>query len=181
MITSALFGKAGLTIALIGAGLVGGIFVQQKVLNDKKIDYDEIRGIVSQELGKVPPPTVSVQPFDVDKIKGLKEFNYSPNYTGNIAVNGVDSSAVRRWIEQSVIRAIEKHVPPAKKGLFKRLDHPVPYGGELKQYERYIMVLADDYVAQPEPYFTLDTACFSLGFEMTPTDLDNTSSITIEQ
>jgi hypothetical protein len=57
-----------------------------------------------------PEPTVSVQPFEVEKIKGLKSFEYSPSFTGSIAVSGVDSSSVKRYINQSVDAAFNKYV-----------------------------------------------------------------------
>lgn len=98
-----LFGKAGLSAILVVAGMVAGIFLQQKVLNPKI----EIPTCPSCSC---PEPTVSVQPFDVEKIKGIKSFNYSPQYTGNISVAGVDSASVRKWIEHSVVKAIEDHV-----------------------------------------------------------------------
>lgn len=97
---SALLGKAGILAAIFTLGIIGGITLQQRVLNEK----------VTCPSCECPNPTVSVQPFDVEKIKGIKSFNYSPSYTGNIAVSGVDSTAVRKWIEQSVMHAIELHV-----------------------------------------------------------------------
>jgi hypothetical protein len=116
---TALFGKAGLSIAFIIAGVLGGQFLQSRVFAPRpakppQIDYNQVREIFTEELCKIPPPTVTVQPFECSKIKGLREFNYSPQYTGNIAVNGVDSAAVRRWIEQSVVRAFDKHVKNIK-------------------------------------------------------------------
>lgn len=53
-----------------------------------------------------PEPTVSVQPFDVEKIKNLRSFTYSPNYSGSIQVAGVDSVSVRRWIERAIGEAL---------------------------------------------------------------------------
>lgn len=107
-----IFGKAGVSIMLIIAGVIGGQFLQSRVFSPKadKIDYDQVRKIFNEEISRYPKPEVKLQTFECDKIKGLREFTYSPNYTGNIAVNGVDSSAVHRWIERSVMNAIQKHV-----------------------------------------------------------------------
>lgn len=113
----------GWALAIGGFFMVAGIGVQQKVLNPKPetVDYSEIRGIVrdvvKSELKNIPKPepTVPIQPFDVDKIKNLKTFTYSPNFSGNVAVNGIDSAAVHRWVEHSVMIAFEKHVVKDKK------------------------------------------------------------------
>lgn len=93
-------------IIVLFVGGIGGIFLQQKLLSGPPVIVPECPACPACNC---PQPTVSVQPFDVDKIKGLKEFNYSPQYTGNISVNGVDSAAVRKWIEQSVEKAFQKH------------------------------------------------------------------------
>ena len=109
MIGSALFGKAGLIAILVGAGGLLGITFSQRVLVPKaseKIDYAEIRTIIASELQAMPQPTVSVQPFDVDKIKGIREFNYSPQFSGSIQVSGVDSTSVRRYIREAVAIAL---------------------------------------------------------------------------
>ena len=116
---TALFGKAGLSIAFVIVGVLGGQFLQSKVFAPRpvksvEIDYNQVRKIFTEEISSLPEPTVKVQTFECEKIKGLREFNYSPQYTGNIAVNGVDSSAVRRWIEQSIMKALEKHVKKIK-------------------------------------------------------------------
>lgn len=72
-----------------------------------------------------PEPTVSVQPFDVDKIKGLREFNYAPQFTGSIQVAGVDSSSIRRMIDVSVDKAFQKYMVVNKKG--RRVNNDVVY------------------------------------------------------
>lgn len=96
-------------LVVIGAGL-GTIFQMKSNIN---------------KLSKCPdcvcprcpdPPTVSVQPFDVEKIKNLKAFTYSPGFTGSISVAGVDSTSIKRYIDQAVLSAFEKHVvKPEKK------------------------------------------------------------------
>jgi hypothetical protein len=103
---SALIGKFAPLLLVLCLGGVGGMFLQHKVFSDPVV----VPECPSCPDCNCPNPTVSVQPFEVDKIKGLKEFIYSPQYTGNIAVNGVDSSSVHKWITQSVMRAFEKHV-----------------------------------------------------------------------
>jgi hypothetical protein len=59
-----------------------------------------------------PEPTVSVQPFDVEKIKGVKSFNYSPQFTGSISVAGVDSTRLKQIIQHSVDESLQKYVKP---------------------------------------------------------------------
>lgn len=59
-----------------------------------------------------PEPTVSVQPFDVEKIKGVKEFNYSPQFSGAISVAGADSSRLKQIIQQSVDESLKKYLKP---------------------------------------------------------------------
>jgi hypothetical protein len=41
----------------------------------------------------------------MEKMKGVKEFNYRPEFTGNISIAGVDSSMIRKYINE----AIQKH------------------------------------------------------------------------
>lgn len=62
-----------------------------------------------------PEPTVSVQPFEVEKIKGLREFVYSPQFSGSISVAGVDSTALRRMIDQSMSNSFAKFLDYDKK------------------------------------------------------------------
>lgn len=63
-----------------------------------------------------PEPTVSVQPFEVEKIKGLKEFVYSPQFTGSISVSGVDSLSVKRMINTSIDAGFKKYFTTDRKG-----------------------------------------------------------------
>lgn len=72
-----------------------------------------------------PEPSVSVQPFEVDKIKGLKSFVYNPQFSGSIQVAGVDSTALRKMIDQSMEQAFQRYmISNHKKGrkASKRLD-----------------------------------------------------------
>lgn len=54
------------------------------------------------ECPECPQPTVSIQPFDVEKIKNLKQFHYSPEFTGSISVAGIDSSSIKRYINEAI-------------------------------------------------------------------------------
>jgi len=93
------------------AGTLGGIFLQQKLFNQdpEQIDYERIRKIVGEEIKQFPTPTVSVQPFDVEKIKGVREFNYSPAFSGNVTLSGCDSTAMKRLVEQAVDKALSNY------------------------------------------------------------------------
>lgn len=81
---------------ILAAACFGGGMVTMKKLTR---DCPQVPACVCPAC---PEPTVAVQPFDVDKIKNLKSFTYSPTYSGSIQVAGVDSSSVRRWINQAV-------------------------------------------------------------------------------
>ncbi len=97
---NAIFFKFG-TIAIIAAvAFVSGIAFQVKVL-DKPCPKP-----CPDVHCSCPQPTVTVQPFDVHKIKNLREFVYSPSFSGNIQVNGVDSAYVRKTIDESIQRAL---------------------------------------------------------------------------
>ncbi|MGL6121692.1 MAG: hypothetical protein ACRC1W_01385 [Shewanella sp.] len=85
-------------------GVVGGIGIQQKVLNP------EPHEIIPCPDCHCPEPSVSIQPFEVDKIKNLKAFTYSPAFTGSVHIAGVDSTALQRYVESAVMKAFEKHV-----------------------------------------------------------------------
>jgi hypothetical protein len=109
---AAFFAKFGLPAFVLLFGVTIGIGVQQKVLGHKptappEIDYARIQKMITN----IPQPTVSVQPFAVDKFKNLKTFTYSPAFTGSISVAGVDSASIRRYIEEAVTKAIEKQLP----------------------------------------------------------------------
>ena len=106
---SVIISKFGLPILVLGFGVITGISFQQKVLNPKPTACPQCPACIC------PEPTVSVQPFDVEKIKNLKTFTYSPGFTGSISVAGVDSTSIRKYIEIAVMKAIEKHSPPETK------------------------------------------------------------------
>lgn len=102
-------------VALVSA--IATLGVNKKFFSKKEvtIDYERIADIVSAELAQMPEPTVSVQPFDVEKIKGVKHFEYKPEFTGSISVAGVDSTAIRKMIDASVDRAFQKYMLNDKK------------------------------------------------------------------
>lgn len=104
MILTSLLPKIIAPLALLSFGVVAGIGVQQKVLNPKPIEVPACPSC------NCPQPSVSIQPFEVEKIKNLKAFTYAPEFTGSISVAGVDSTAIKRYIDDAVMRAFEKHV-----------------------------------------------------------------------
>lgn len=91
-------------LLILSGGIVSGIAVQQKILNPKPVVDKKCPDC------NCPAQAVSVQPFEVEKIKNLKAFTYAPEFTGSISVAGVDSAAIRRYIDQAVMRAFESHV-----------------------------------------------------------------------
>lgn len=111
MIWKALLTKTGLPIIAAIGIFAGGIFTQKKFLTRECPDC-------VPPACNCPAPSVSVQPFDVDKIKNLKAFTYSPQFTGAISVAGVDSVAIKRYIEEAVMRAISQEGKKKRKGLF---------------------------------------------------------------
>lgn len=62
-----------------------------------------------------PEPTVSIQPFEVEKIKGLRNFSYNPQFSGSIRVAGVDSTALQRMIDGGIERAFARYYSTSKK------------------------------------------------------------------
>lgn len=84
-------------------GVVAGIGLQQKVF-DKKITFPEPKPCPAC----ICPEAVSVQPFDVEKIKNLRNFTYAPQFTGSVSVAGVDSTSVRKYIEGTINKHFDK-------------------------------------------------------------------------
>ena len=74
----------------------------------------EIRVTAPQAKCVCPEPKVTVQPFDVDKIKNLKTFSYSPQFQGTISMSGVDSirlsQIVSAAVEKSVRETLQKNL-----------------------------------------------------------------------
>lgn len=92
--------KWALYLLLIAVGVTIGMVAQQKLF---PVEIPQCPSCVC------PEPAVSLQPFDVDKIKGVKSFNYSPQFSGSISVAGVDSTALRKMFDKSIDAAFEKH------------------------------------------------------------------------
>jgi hypothetical protein len=110
---TALFSKIALPLLILVAGMVAGIGVQQKILDKKSegVDYGRIDQMIFAQIARIPKPeAVSVQPFDVEKIKNLKSFSYAPQFTGSVSVAGVDSTSIRKYIDQAVMRAFDLHI-----------------------------------------------------------------------
>lgn len=106
MMLNVILAKIAVPALILVGGAVAGIGIQQKVFNP-----DPVQAVECPDCN-CPQPQVSVQPFDVDKIKNLKTFTYSPGFTGSISVAGVDSSSIKRYIDDAVMKAFAKHVKP---------------------------------------------------------------------
>jgi hypothetical protein len=89
-------------LLICSVGFAGGIAFQQKVLNEP--------AMTQQCPACNCPEAVSIQPFEVEKMKNLRNFTYTPQFTGTVSVAGVDSATVRKYIDESVMKAFERHV-----------------------------------------------------------------------
>lgn len=109
---NALVSKLFFPLLIFVFGGIGGMFLQHKVFAPpvEKFDYTKVQSIMNEVVKNISPPTVSVQPFDADQLKRVKEFNYSPQFSGSVNVVGVDSALVKKYIEQAVLTAFEKHI-----------------------------------------------------------------------
>ncbi len=103
--------KIALPIALFAFGLVGGIFLQQRVIS-RPVE------IPSCPDCRCPDPVVSVQPFDVKTLKKIGEFTYAPEFHGNISVSGVDSTSINKMITEAIDKSFKKY--SERKGLFRK-------------------------------------------------------------
>lgn len=101
--------KIGTPAILAAVVFAGGMFTQKKFTRDCP---DCIPPACN-----CPQPTVSVQPFDVEKIKNLKQFTYQPAFTGSISVAGVDSTAIKRYIDNAITKSLSSD--KKSKGIFK--------------------------------------------------------------
>ena len=99
MIWTSILAKIGPPAVLAAACFGAGMFTMKKLTRD-------CPPVPACICAACPEPTVAVQPFDVDKIKNLKSFTYSPQYSGSIRVAGVDSAAVKRYIIDAVNEAL---------------------------------------------------------------------------
>lgn len=106
MILKTILAKAGLPLLIGLGGFFGGQVFQAKVLKPK----------INVETKVCPepapcicnPPAVEVQSFDVNKIKNMRSFTYSPQFQGSIQVAGVDSTALRRMIRESLQEELKR-------------------------------------------------------------------------
>ncbi len=93
--------KFGLPIIVAFASFTGGMITMTKM--QKPVSIPDCPSCIC------PEPTVSIQPFDVDKVKGVKNFNYAPQFSGSISVAGVDSTALRKMIDGCLNRALDDY------------------------------------------------------------------------
>lgn len=104
---TAIFSKGLGPMLLIAAGVVGGVGLQQRVFN-KSLPCPQCPPAPACVC---PPQTaVSVQPFDVQKMKNIRAFTYQPEYKGVISVAGVDSLTIKKYISDAVAKAFSEHV-----------------------------------------------------------------------
>lgn len=107
MILKAILSKAGLPL-LIGVGsFFGGMVFQGKVMKPNI----EVPACPPCPQVTCNPPAVSVQPFEVEKMKNLRNFTYQPSYSGSISVSGVDSAFVKRVIRETIQQEFKKQKP----------------------------------------------------------------------
>jgi hypothetical protein len=108
IIAKALFSKIGLPLLIAGGGFFGGMMFQGKVMKPKI----EIPACPPCPQVTCNPPAVSVQPFEVEKMKNLRNFTYQPSYSGSISVAGVDSAFVKRAIREAIREELNRKPAP---------------------------------------------------------------------
>jgi hypothetical protein len=102
----ALAGKTLISAAIsLLVGVVAGVGLQQKFFTR---EHQCPKPVPCPTV--VCPEAVTIQPFDSEKIKNVRSFTYAPQFTGTVSVAGVDSTSIRKFIDQSVMRAFEAHV-----------------------------------------------------------------------
>lgn len=116
---TAILSKIGFPVLFIVAGSVGGMFLQSKLQKKPEpVDYVKINQMIvttiNQAFENHPSPAVSIQPFDADQLKKVKEFNYNPTFSGNITI-ATDSVALNKAIANAVQQAFEKQYPTKSK------------------------------------------------------------------
>jgi hypothetical protein len=101
-----LLSKLGLPLLVAGGGFMGGMMFQGKVLKPNI----KVETVTCPEAAPCicNPPAVEVQSFDVNKIKNMRSFTYAPQFQGSIQVAGVDSTALRNMIRQSIQQEFKK-------------------------------------------------------------------------
>ncbi len=98
---TALLSKIGIPVLVFLAGGIGGLVLQQKLTPTIEIPQCP--------ACSCPEPAVKMQNIEIEKMKGLKSFNYSPQFSGSISVAGVDSTALRRMIDKSLSEALSRY------------------------------------------------------------------------
>jgi len=116
---TAILSKIGLPVLFIAAGSVGGMVLQTKIQKKPEpVDYVKINTMIVTTINHAfenhPSPAVSIQPFDADQLKRVKEFNYNPTFSGNITI-ATDSAALNKAIAKAVEDAFEKQYPSKRK------------------------------------------------------------------
>lgn len=104
-----LFARFAYPVIMLMIGTLSGIYLQEKVLSKEcRFECPKIPEM------KCPAPTIQMQPFEVEKMKNIKGFTYSPQYSGNISIAGSDTTHLREIIESSIAKALKSN-PPKKK------------------------------------------------------------------
>lgn len=98
-----LLSKAGIPIVIGLASFTGGMITHARI--QKPVEIPEY---------KCPPcncpPAVSLQPFDVDKLKNQRgTFVYSPEIKG-VTISGTDSAFFKAMIKEGVSEALNEMV-----------------------------------------------------------------------
>lgn len=116
---TAILSKIGLPVLFVAAGSVGGMVLQTKIQKKPEpVDYVKIdkmiRSTINEAFENHPAPAVSIQPFEADQLKKVKEFNYNPTFSGNITI-ATDSAALNKAIANAIAKAFEKQYPTKSK------------------------------------------------------------------
>jgi len=107
--------KAIVPVLFLAGGAVAGIGLQQRVFNPKPVPCPPAPACIC------PPQTaVSVQPFDVQKMKNIRAFTYQPEYKGVISIAGVDSLTIKKYINDAIVKAFNEHVKTIEQPKRKR-------------------------------------------------------------
>ena len=96
-----LLSKFSVPVILFLVGTVAGIYLQEKVIaRECKLECPKPPDC------NCPKATVQMQPFDVEKMKNIKGFTYSPQYSDNITLAGADTNQLKTIIEKSIQKAL---------------------------------------------------------------------------
>jgi len=106
-----LLSKFSVPVVLFLVGTLAGIYLQEKVIaRECKLECPKAPDC------NCPAPTVQMQPFEVDKMKNIKGFTYSPQYSGNISIGGADTTRLREIVEKSITKALKGNSTIKKAG-----------------------------------------------------------------